>query len=160
MNKLEQEKLQAKWERILEKRGLGIYQAMTDNSEGDSAESPIAVHDNFKALRQKVDGSDMFMEGHQIKKVRTEERETPEWAMNDKALEAIILRAYPKAKTTQARKAGFSIRVAYLYYRMGMTYSQVAKEMGVSQNRVSMTLRGLNYTVQGRSKDGRPRKRT
>jgi hypothetical protein len=157
----------AYWERQLKKYGLGVYQSMTDNSNDETVQPDIIeiskVTGNKKdtaRLRQKLDTNDAFMSSYQVTKVRTEGRTAPDWTMDDAELRNTVLKAFPEARThpVQARKAARWIRVCYLYHRMGMTYTQVAKEMGLTPNVVLMILRSLNYAREGRRMDGKERK--
>jgi hypothetical protein len=170
VNKKELEK---KWEKTLQKYGLGTVQQMTDNMPGEPSgviipESDIAQpksdnHPDHAKLRRKIDGDDRFMSAHGIKKVRSEEREPPEWAMNDVEVARLLLKAFPKMMDPESKqrvKAGRWARVIYLYYRLNMTYSQVAKEIGVNKNTVLMILRAMMYAQSGRRRDNRPKKRS
>jgi hypothetical protein len=121
-------------------------------------------------LRRKMDGDDGFMAGHQIKKIRTREREIPEWTLSDEQVQKVLLRAFPgfRKNPNVAKRAGRWVRIIHLYYRVQMSNSQVAKEMGESLNAVKMTLKGIRRVAKGRRASntgelglrprGRPRK--
>lgn len=115
-------------------------------------------------LRHKMDGDDGFMRAHQIKKIRTREREVPAWTLNDAEVRKVILRAFPTTRSSRAafqrsrqplrsiaQAAGRWMRIIHLYYRMQMSNSQVAKEMGESLNTVKMTLKSIRRVARGQN---------
>ena len=108
-------------------------------------------------LRTRMDGNDGFMSAHQIKKIRTREREIPEWTLNDKEVQKVLLRSFPALRTNNkaAIRAGRWMRLIHLYYRVQMSNSQVAKEMDMTLNAVKMTLKGIRRVAQGRRFDNR-----
>lgn len=159
-------KAQEKYERRLEKNGLGIYQPMTDNSEGELAEvgSGSASPSNIDALvklRKTVDGNDIFMDGHQITKYRRMwDREIPEWAMSNAEVQRIVLSAFPKLKDNprQAKKAGRWVRIIYLYYRMKQPHQIVAKEMKMKESTLTSTIRNISRVARGLTVMGKERR--
>jgi len=164
-------KLQNRWEKILKARGLGISQPMTDNSEGNMAQpepSKRSFHGNGKdmrkwdTLRNKLDGSDGFMEGHQIMKVATKEREVPEWALSNKEVQRVLNCAFPKLKTraAQKRKAAIWARIIYLYYRMEQPRQVVAREMDLTKEELNHYIQYITFAERGLNLRGRPRKRS
>jgi hypothetical protein len=121
-------------------------------------------------LRRRLDGDDRFFGSHQIKKIRTRERDIPTWTLNDKEVRKILLRVFPLLKTHPAsqRMAGRWSRIIHLYYRVQMSNSQVAKEMGMTLNALKMVLKSIRRVAKGRRADnsgpwirpiGRPRKK-
>ena len=157
-------KLQAKWERILRERGLGVYQPMTDNSEGEmaSVEHKASTKGreggrgrgndlDFVKLRSKLDGSDGFMEGHQITKVRAMTREIPEWSLSNAEVQRVLLTAFPNLKTRfrQGKRAGRWARIIYLYYRMNLPRQIVAKEMKMGEDTLKTTIRNISRVANG-----------
>lgn len=163
------EKLTQKWEKILQAKGLGIYQPMTDNSEGELADVPIkrvkggdANSTDFAKLREIVDGGDLFMGGFQITKVRTVEREIPEWALNNARVQEILKSSFKgldlsepktfaekKKQKKRIRRAGRWARIIYLYYRMGLPRQIVAKELGMGEGTLKSTLRNIERAARG-----------
>ena len=89
--------------------------------------------------------------GHQIVKVRSQERKIPEWANNDSKIREFIVRAFPKLHTNfyQQEHASRWVRVAHLYFKMGYTYTQVAKEMNLTTGQVLGILRNLRRASKG-----------
>jgi hypothetical protein len=129
-------KLQRDWEKKLEKRGLGIYQpVVTDNSRGETVITTGGETDIHKQLRKGIDGGDQFMDAFQIAKIRTIDRELPEWAMNNKRVQEVLLVAFPTLKRTKAsrKKAARWASVIYLYYRMGLPQQVVMKELKLTK---------------------------
>jgi hypothetical protein len=121
-------------------------------------------------LRGRVDVNDSFMNAFQIMKTRTMEREIPSWTLNDKKVQQVLLRAFPRLRTDNkaAICAGRWMRLIHLYYRVQMPNFQVAKEMNTSINVVKTTLSHIRRVAKGRRADntaplthsgrGRPRK--
>lgn len=106
-------------------------------------------------LRKKMDGNEGFMSAHQIKTIRTRERDIPSWALNDKEVRTVLLRSFPKLRTNnrQAIHAGRWMRLIHLYYRVQMSNSQVAKEMGMTLNAVKMALKSIRRVARGQRTD-------
>ncbi len=106
-------------------------------------------------LRGKMDGSDTFMTAHQIKKIRTRERVIPPWTLNDKEVQKVLLRSFPTLHTSHAAalRAGRWMRIIHLYYRVQMSNSLVAKEMGMTLNAVKMALKGIRRVARGQRSD-------
>ncbi len=156
------------WEKQLRRYGLGIYQPMTDNSEGEMAESDKGIraitnrgHErDFGYLRSKLDGNDGFMDGHQIQKVRQMEREVPEWAMSNEKVQRILLTAFPKmlVNKRQEKRASKWSAVIYLYYRMKLPKQVVARELGIDQVLLTRWIQKITFTSQGRNVNGKPRR--
>lgn len=171
-------KLQDKWEKKLQKLGLGVYQPMTDNSEGELAEvdsmSSNTKNPDHARLRTMMDGSDQFLNGgFEIKSVRTIDREIPEWAVNDKEVQRILKTAFPKLSlkhpTSKKEKVEFKKRIAkagrwariiYLYYRMELPRQIVAKEMGLSEPSIKSALQHINNVAKGLTARGNKRSAT
>lgn len=131
------------------------------------------TQDTFEQLRKSFDGSDPFMtQGHQIIKMRRGNRTTPEWVKNNKKIQELLLRSFPKMKTnkTQRMRAGRWARIIHLYFKMKMTYGQVAAELGVTPKRIADFILRIHRASKGRRTDnrgllgvrkqGRPRKHT
>ncbi len=161
------------WERVLESYGLGyrsLVQPMSDNG-GEKEGGPVGAFVNrhrfsgskdkiLQTLDSVVGADDRFMQGHQIKKIRVRERLIPEWTIGDQEIKTILLTVFPKMFTEerQHQRASIWLRVFYLYYRIGLTEFQVAREIGINRNQVSMTLRTLTYASKGLTKHGKPRR--
>jgi hypothetical protein len=160
---LKEKKTQRLFEKRLTKLGLGIEQPMTDNSEGEMAEVDGAVRglDIYMQLRKKVDGSDGFMEAHQIAAIRAtpakRDREANKWVFLDSEVQKAILRSFPDwRKNSRHRKAaGRWARLIQLYYRMEMPIQLVAKEMGLTKNAAKMLLKGIRRVSSGQRFDNR-----
>jgi hypothetical protein len=151
------DKLQAQWEKRLKKLGLGVYQPMTDNSEGETAPTTGGETDAYAQLRTGIDGSDLFMEAFQITKVRTIQREIPEWALSNRKVQQILKTAFPRM-TYKDKRAGRWARIIYLYYRMELPRQIVAREIGITEAHLNRTLQAINWVAAGRRSDGKPRK--
>jgi hypothetical protein len=164
------------WEKILQSYGLGVKQIAKDDSDERSGEAQSGNYgvalgrvsqrrnpgaQGLAVLRNVVELNDQFLRSHQIRKIRVEERPIPEWAIDDRTIQVILLTAFPKMLTDerQRRRAGAWLRVFYLYYRLGMTYSQVAKETGLNEGQVQAHLRSLSRVAQGKTRHGKARKK-
>lgn len=163
--------LQKKWEKRLQHHGLGIDQPMTDNSEGEleQASSMPSVrgdkHPDHARLRTMVDSNDSFITGgFEVKKVRSLEREIPEWALNDIELRKVLLAVFPKLSFTPPKekkakreyqrrieKAGRWVRVIHLYYRMELPQQIVMKETGLTWLAMKGILRRANAAYRKRT---------
>lgn len=106
-------------------------------------------------LRGRMDGNDGFMTAHQIKKIRTRERDIPAWTLNDKEVRKVLLRSFPKLRTdnAQAIRAGRWMRLIHLYYRVQMSNTQVSKEMGMTLNATKMALKSIRRVARGQRTD-------
>ena len=158
-----QNKLEAKWERRLKKAGLGIVQPMTDHSEGESQLNMAGSQNEMLVLRNKLGGSDRFMEAHQITKIRSMDREIPDWVFNNKEVQRVVLTSFPRLETRprQRAKAAQWVRLIYLYYRMGLPMQVVAKELNVDKSLVKRWLLSINRAEKGLTNaDGKPRRVT
>lgn len=156
--------LQKKWEKKLQSYGLGVDQPMTDNSDGELAQAssmPSAreeKHPDHARLRTIVDSNDAFITGgFEVKKVRSLEREIPEWALNDAEVRKVLLAVFPKISFTppiekkakreyqrRIEKAGRWVRVIHLYYRMELPQQIVMKETGLTWLAMKGILRRAN----------------
>jgi hypothetical protein len=98
--------------------------------------------------------------GFQVHTIRREEREVPEWARTKEGIQKILLTAFPKIQDPKQRvKAGRWAQVIQLYFQLGWTYTQVADELNEKPNVILMVIRGITYTAEGKTWNGRPRKR-
>jgi len=137
----------AYWEKVLRSHGLGVDQPLTDHSEGPSANVVVSSTGQTKAddrqvLRGLVDANDSLIFGHEIKKVRTRERTVPDWVLSDERFRKILL-------TVRKDARGKWARIAYLYHRMNLPDSQVAREMGMTLNATKMVLKRLELASKG-----------
>lgn len=119
-------------------------------------------------LRGLFSGSESFMNGgHQILKPSRARigprRKKADWARSDAAVQKLLLTAFPKLHTNpvQRARAGRWLLVIYLYFRQGMSYSEVAGEIGVTKKQVSDIIRRIFKTLDGYPANGgrKPRKR-
>jgi transposase-like protein len=110
------------------------------------------ARDTFGELRGTFDSSDPFMTGgHQIIKTREGKRKIPLWVKDQKFIQNLLLRSFPKLATspTQRSRAARWARVIYLYYRANMTASQVASEMKIDIKTVYNTLGRAKTAAKG-----------
>jgi hypothetical protein len=112
-----------------------------------------------RQLRAQLDSDDPFMtRGHGIKKPRTDDKKSvPDWALNDKEVQKIVLTSFPKYATNgrQRKSAARWIRVIHLYFRMGMTRGQVASEMNLKPIVIKGIIEGIRRLAAGIRYDGR-----
>jgi hypothetical protein len=98
--------------------------------------NPSKKFKDHRKLRQKFDGSDQIIAGVQVfgnGRAGHNQRvaNTPEWLMNDAAVRAVLLRAFPKMETnpTHRKRAGRWASIINLYFCQGYTALQVAMEL-------------------------------
>jgi hypothetical protein len=101
-------------------------------------------------LRRVVDGT-FVGGGHQIVKARRQERKTPDWANNDGKIREFVTRAFPKLSTNTRQQEGARrwVRVVYLYFRMGYTYTQTAEEMNLTSGQIRGIIQSLKRAANG-----------
>jgi hypothetical protein len=157
----------AYWEKVLQSHNLGKRQLNIEDKpekgKNEDEDNPILnrSHDDNEALRHTVDGDDIFMSGYQIAKIRTRDRKIPEWTLNDKEVQKVLLRAFPKLHTSPkaAARAGRWARVIHLYFRMQMPDSMVANEMGIKINVLWSILIHIRRVAEGKRADNtKPKK--
>jgi hypothetical protein len=114
-----------------------------------------------------VDGEDPFAGGHQVKRPggRASHSERlgriPEWAKDNKQIQALLLRSFPKLETdhNQRRRAAIWAQIIQLYYRAVWTQAKIAEEMGLTPSAVNSTIRSIARAAEGRqSGTGKDRK--
>lgn len=76
-------------------------------------------------------------EGFQVKKVRRPRKNIPVWANSDKKLKMRVF-----------RRAMRRYRIAYLYWRVGMSAREVADEMRLNKQQVYDTIRFLKKGLE------------
>ena len=98
----------------------------------------------------------------QIQKVRSIERDIPEWAMSDAGVQRILFIAFPKLKDNPRQRAGAGVwvRVINLYYRMQLPRQVVAKELDITKEDLNHIIQHISFAQQGLDRNGKPRKRT
>jgi hypothetical protein len=148
------------WEDLLEKAGLGNHRIETQDDDFEtSVEAEVTQgrkvvqgNKDLAQLRTKLDGNDAFLSGgHQIKKIRAHKRRVPSWTANDAAVQKLLLRSFPKLQTSakQRKYAGRWARIIHLFYRIGMSRTQVAKEMRLDATVIKDALRSIKRASRG-----------
>jgi hypothetical protein len=115
------------------------------------------TRDTFGQLRGSFDGQDPFMTGgHQIIKTRSSNRDVPEWALDNKKVQQILLRSFPKLKTDlkQRARAARWATIIQLFFRMKMTRKQVAEQTKLSSIIVRDLIRNIRRAASGRKTNG------
>jgi len=98
-----------------------------------------------------------------VVKARTYKRKVPAWTVNDKEVQKVLLRAFPKLATDdrQRESAGRWTMVVHLYFRLGYTRGQIAEELDTTTERVKGYIRSIYRVSKGYRADGKgPLKRT
>lgn len=131
---------------------------------------------DFEKLRQHLDGSDPFVNaGHQIIKSAGKSRHDtrvsnlPEWATDDKQVQELLLRSFPKLKEDpiQRQRAAKWTHIIQLYYRVGWTQTKIAEELEMSLVLLKYYLKAIrraaagktvNNSLRGQNPRGRPKK--
>lgn len=164
------------WENVLKQQDLGEEQlALIDDPTPDPEPTKGRRVSNRKdrtieILESIVDKDDLFITGSQISKIRTEEKEIPDWALDNKRIREVLLEVFPKLhrEPIQRSRAARWAAAIYMFYRMGMTRSQVAEELGITPiasnrllARISDAFKGLQASgrgiPRGLRKRGRPK---
>lgn len=113
----------------------------------------------FGQLRKVFDGDDQFVSGgHQVVKSAgatrhaTRVSKTPEWALSNEQVQALLLRSFPKLATDpkQRERAGRWAQIIQLYYRAAWTENQIAEEMNMSIDRVRYFIRAIKWASDGK----------
>lgn len=121
-------------------------------------------YDSYLKLLTKLDGSEPFMNrGYRIIKPRHKVKEIPDWAMDDKKVQEIILRSFPKLSTDpkQRMQAGRWVRIIYLYFRREFTVGDIAHILGtpnddgskivpMSRSAVKTLIRSIKRAAEGK----------
>lgn len=107
-------------------------------------------------LRQILSGEDRFHISHQIIQERRIQRKIPDWTKNDKMIRDLLFRSFPRldSNTTHRFRASRWARVIHLYYRIGLTYGQVAAEMSITPKAVADLLLRINRVSRGQRANG------
>jgi len=144
--------------------------------------------DTFRELRKDyADGSEPFMRGHQIIKIRQPPRIRREyWVNSEKRVHVFLLRLFPKtricvfknkqerrAATKQLERAALYGAVIQLYFRAGLTASRVASAINreeeahlfdykapkklITVARVNRIVQDIRTAARGERRDGKPR---
>lgn len=118
----------------------------------------------FGQLRKVFDGDDQFVSGgHQVVKSAgatrhaTRVSKTPEWALSNEQVQALLLRSFPKLATDpkQRERAGRWMRIINLYYRAAWTQAQIAEEMGISLNLLKFLIVSIKRAANGEQANGK-----
>jgi len=122
---------------------------------------------NFASLHRLLvlDGDDPFMTGHQPRKDRARpggiSRYIPEWTKSDQAIYDLLLHSFPHwhIDPEQYKRAGIWLRTIYLYYRLRIPASLIAKQMGdVGVDAIRNRLRMIRNAAKGLNTAGKPRR--
>jgi hypothetical protein len=110
--------------------------------------------DISKQLKNVIDPNEQF--GHQILKIRRPRKRVPLWALDNKKIQQVILRAFPKMDSdpVQRQRAGRWTRVIHLYYRLKWSRGQIAKEMGLQYYTVNDLIRSIKRVAAGKRANG------
>lgn len=108
-------------------------------------------------LRRSLDRNESFLNGgHQTVGARTYKRTTPAWAKNDRFIQQLLQRSFPKLANNdnQREAAGRWAAVIHLYFRIGYTRSQIAEELDSTEERIKGVIRSIYRAAQGKRADG------
>jgi len=109
-------------------------------------------------LHKLFDADDPFMtKGYAITKKRHgQRRETPIWVKDQKQVQALLLRSFPKLKVDrrQRDRAARWARVIHLYFNLLLPFGEVQAEMNVSRYTLLSLLRAIRRVSNNRRADG------
>lgn len=102
-----------------------------------------------------------FTFGSQILSVRRQKRSTPHWVLDDKQIQDLLLKVFPKLKTDliDRQKAGRWARFIQLYFKAGLSYREVAEEMGEKKETIHTLRRRVVRAQRGEPLNGVKRKK-
>lgn len=121
----------------------------------------------FSYLQTKIDTRESFARGHGIIQTAgatlhtARMKRVPEWALSDRKIREFIELRFPKFKTDpdQRQRAARTVRLIYLYYRVGNTAAAVAEELGMTKGAVDIAIHRLKIQMTGPLKPShRPKK--
>src|SRR5712692_8008250 len=112
---------------------------------------------DFDQLRAKFGGDSQFMRSHEIKKIRTREREIPAWTNNNTEVQKVLLRAFPKWRTNyrQSQQAGRWARIIHLYFRVQLSTRHVALDLRIKPKNVELMVASIRRVARGRRADNK-----
>jgi len=138
--------------------------------------------EQFEQLRRRFDGSDQFMRGCSVSGNprsgnRMRAMNPPAWAVNDRLLRQVLLRAFPELNSnkTQYCRALLWLEVIYNLYRLGLPANDIAMELfsdpglrkrpwlrrsANPEKYVENTIRRINKVAAGLRTTGKPRTNT
>ena len=118
------------------------------------------MFDTYGQLRRFLDGSDGFMEGHQILTMRRINRKAPGWSKSDIRIRELLKQSFPQLSVNprQRKSAADWARVICLYFRMGLPASHVAAEMAVTTKDVQNIVQRLRLAAIGEQTNGSGRR--
>jgi len=114
-------------------------------------------------LLTQLDGSDSFVQGgHQVIKTAGATRhasrmaQVPVWVNDDREVQKILSKAFPKWRTDQRQKKQAALwnAVIYFYWRAGRTRSQVASDLKITDRKVKDIVGCINRVAAGKRADG------
>jgi len=115
-----------------------------------------------RQLRRNLDPKEPF--SSQIIKPRTDDKKgVPEWATSDAEIRIVVLRVFPRWQTDPRHRLGAArwIRIAHLFWRVGLTRGQVVEEMqtawpSITPKVVDHVTRNIRLAHDGKSSRARP----
>ena len=86
-------------------------------------------------------------------------RNTPAWMRNERTIRSLLLRVFPKLKTSERQRQGAArwLEIIRLYYLNGWHAPDVAEELHISEKRVYDTAQRLMRAGAGLRTTGKPR---
>jgi hypothetical protein len=130
----------------------------------------------FSYLRNVVDGNDRFLHSQVKSSAKTSNgkrvRETPAWVNDDKFIQQMLSRAFPKMLTnkTQKQRAALWYQIINVWMRRGVPEGDAVREINekrvgreITAKQLHDTVRRIREAAEGlptrRKPIGRPRKR-
>lgn len=107
-----------------------------------------------------LDGDDLgefgAASGFQIKNIRRQERDTPEWARTNEGIQKILLVAFPRLREDSKQRAAAArwARVIQMYFQMGWTRFEIADELNIKPGTVLTLTRSIVRTSKGLRANG------
>ncbi|HTQ97232.1 MAG TPA: hypothetical protein VMH89_10525 [Candidatus Acidoferrum sp.] len=111
----------------------------------------------FVAPKEDLQDSNRFDYGFQIRRFRTGYKKIPPpWARKNSDIAKLLLAAFPALFTsiTQRKRAGKWAQIINLYYKVGWSSGQIAKELNVQRNAVRRMLISMSRVSRGLRANG------
>lgn len=115
---------------------------------------------DFEILSKQLDGDELGPDGSafgfQIKNIRRQEKEIPEWARTNEGIQKVLLTAFPRLHSdpNQRKRAGRWAQFIQCYFQLGWTESEVAEELNAKIGTIHTLRRSVVRTSKGLRANG------
>ena len=94
-----------------------------------------------------------------VHRIRKPGKRIPAWALDDVAVRRLLLTSFPKLLTNrkQRERASRWNQIITLYFRLNMSKTEVAQEIGLSHTIVHRAIQRIHHVAAGLRANGSPR---